>query len=85
MTFTLSLGTVPTRLGGSSLAVMGGSGLLVATFGPSGFTITTMTLVTFGDVRKLIGKHLPKDCRDGSTWRHVAAELEKAAAGGDTV
>jgi hypothetical protein len=33
-------------------------------------------------VRTLIEKHLPKDRRERSTWRHVAAELEKSAAGG---
>ena len=42
------------------------------------------TLKTLADVRAPIGKHLPKDRRERSTWRHVAAELDKAAAGGDT-
>jgi hypothetical protein len=43
-----------------------------------------MTLVTLADVRALIERHLPQDRRERSTWRHVAAELDKAAAGGDT-
>ena len=43
-----------------------------------------MKLATLADVRVLINKHLPKDRRDRRAWRHVAAELDKAAAGGDT-
>jgi hypothetical protein len=43
-----------------------------------------MTLKTVGDVRTLIAKHLPAHFRDKQTWQHVAAELDKAAAGGDT-
>ncbi len=42
-----------------------------------------MKLATLADVRVLINKHLPKDRRDRLPWRHVAAELDKAAAGGD--
>jgi hypothetical protein len=38
-----------------------------------------MTLHTLDDVRKLM-RHLPEDRRQMSTWRHVAAELDKAAA-----
>ena len=41
---------------------------------------SVMTLKTLADVRKLIG-HLPADRRELNTWRHVAAELDKAAAG----
>jgi hypothetical protein len=33
-------------------------------------------------VRTLLG-HLPKATRAKSTWQHVAAELDKAAAGAD--
>jgi hypothetical protein len=44
-----------------------------------------MTLKTLGDVRTLIAKHLPAHFRDKATWQHVAAELDKAAAGGDPV
>jgi hypothetical protein len=43
-----------------------------------------MTLATLDDVRTLIAKHLPAHFRDKTTWQHVAAELEKASAGGDT-
>ena len=39
-----------------------------------------MDLKTLADVRKLI-EHLP---RQFHTWQHVEAELNKAAAGGDT-
>jgi hypothetical protein len=42
-----------------------------------------MKLATLGDVRTLIEKHLPPDFRDRPAWRHVAAELAKAAGGGD--
>jgi hypothetical protein len=42
-----------------------------------------MDIVTLADVRKLIEKHLPQDRRERATWRHVAAELDKAAAGAD--
>jgi len=44
-----------------------------------------MTLATLADVRKLIEKHLPSGHRGKPTWRHVAAELDKAAAGADTI
>jgi hypothetical protein len=42
-----------------------------------------MTLATLDDVRELIETHLPAHFRDKRSWRHVAAELDKAAAGGD--
>ena len=42
-----------------------------------------MTLATLGDVRTLIERHLPVHFRDKPAWRHVSAELAKAAAGGD--
>jgi len=41
-----------------------------------------MTLRTLADVRKLMG-HLPKETRAKSTWQHVKAEPDKAAAGAD--
>ncbi len=44
---------------------------------------TVMTLRTLSDVRELM-RHLPVEHRSKSTWRHVAAELENAAAGADT-
>ncbi len=43
-----------------------------------------MTIATLADVRELM-RHLPAEHRERSTWRHVAAELEQAAAGADTV
>ena len=43
-----------------------------------------MTLVTLADVRELM-RYLPDDRRARPTWRHVASELDKAAAGADTV
>ena len=43
-----------------------------------------MTLRTLGDVRELM-RHLPKEHRARHTWRHVAAELEKAAVGADVI
>ncbi len=43
-----------------------------------------MTLRTLGDVRELM-RHLPKEHRARQTWRHVAAELEKATAGADVI
>jgi len=43
-----------------------------------------MTLATLAKLRALIVKHLPKDRRERSTWRHVAVEFDKAAAGADT-
>jgi len=42
-----------------------------------------MTLCTLGDVRKLM-RHLPAEHRERAAWRHVATELEAAAAGDDT-
>ena len=42
-----------------------------------------MTLATLDDVRELIETHLPAHFRDKRSWRHVAAELDKAVAGGD--
>jgi hypothetical protein len=41
-----------------------------------------MTLKTLADVRELM-RHIPADRRERSPWRHVAAELGKAAAGAD--
>jgi hypothetical protein len=43
-----------------------------------------MMLKTLTDVRDLI-RHLPKDHRERSTWRYVAALLADAAAGTDTL
>lgn len=44
-----------------------------------------MKLETLADVRELM-RHLPPEHRERPTWRHVAADLEQAAAGAtDTV
>ncbi len=43
-----------------------------------------MDLITLDDVRTLM-RHLPADRRERPTWRHVARQLEEAAAGADTV
>lgn len=43
-----------------------------------------ITLTTLADVRALIEKHLPAECRERSTWRHVADRLAEAAADADT-
>ena len=42
-----------------------------------------MTLKTLADVRELVERHLPADCRERDTWRHVADRLHRAARGGD--
>ena len=42
-----------------------------------------MTLKTLADVRELM-RHLPADRRALATWRHVAIQLDQAAAGVDT-
>jgi len=44
-----------------------------------------MTLVTLGDVRDLIERHLPAATRNKSTWQYMTAQLTEAARGGDTV
>jgi hypothetical protein len=43
-----------------------------------------MTVATLADIRTLM-RHLPAGREQRPTWRHVAAELAKAAAGADTV
>jgi hypothetical protein len=43
-----------------------------------------MKLATLADVRDLI-RRLPVGHRDRPAWRHVAAELDKAAPGADPV
>jgi hypothetical protein len=42
-----------------------------------------MTLKALADVRELM-RHVPADRRTRPTWRHVIAELAKAAARADT-
>ena len=43
---------------------------------------TVMTLTTLADVRELVERHLPAECRERDTWRHVADRLHHAARGG---
>jgi hypothetical protein len=40
-------------------------------------------LTTLDDIRDLIDRHLPKEFKNKDTWRHVGAELGKAARGAD--
>jgi hypothetical protein len=42
-----------------------------------------MTLTTLADIRELVERHLPAECRERETWRHVAAQMNAAANGGD--
>jgi hypothetical protein len=44
---------------------------------------TVMTLKTLADVRELVERHLPSECRERDTWRHVADRLAEATRGGD--
>jgi hypothetical protein len=44
-----------------------------------------MTLTTLADVRELVERHLPAECRERETWRHVADRLHDAARGGNIV
>ena len=45
---------------------------------------TVATLTTLADARVLI-ESLPDDHRDDPTWRHIAAQLDQAAAGVEVV
>jgi hypothetical protein len=42
-----------------------------------------MTLTTLADIRELVERQLPAECRERDTWRHVAAQMNAAAQGGD--
>ena len=44
---------------------------------------TVMTLTTLADIHELVERHLPAECRERETWRHVAGQLHAAARGGD--
>jgi len=40
---------------------------------------TVLKLSTLADVRDLVEKHPPEQCRRKPTWRHVSNEIAKAA------
>jgi hypothetical protein len=42
-----------------------------------------MTLTTLADIRALVERHLPAECRERETWQHFSAQLNAAARGGD--
>ena len=42
-----------------------------------------MTLTTLADIRELVERHLPAECRERDTWQHVGAQLNAAARGGN--
>jgi hypothetical protein len=44
---------------------------------------TVMTLTTLADMRELVERHVPAECRERETWKHVAAQMNEAARGGD--
>jgi hypothetical protein len=44
---------------------------------------TVMMLETLADMRELVERHLPAECRERETWQHVAAQMNAAARGGD--
>jgi hypothetical protein len=44
---------------------------------------SVMTLTTLADIRELVERHLPAECRERETWRHVSNQLNEAARGGD--
>ena len=44
---------------------------------------TVMTLKTLADIRELVERHLPAECRERDTWQHVAAQMNAAAQGAD--
>jgi hypothetical protein len=37
---------------------------------------TVITLTTLADIRELVEKHLPAECRERETWCHVAVADE---------
>ena len=45
--------------------------------------LSVMTLTTLADIRELVERHLPAECRERDTWQHVAAQMNAAARGGD--
>jgi hypothetical protein len=44
---------------------------------------TVTTLRTLADIRELVERRLPPECRKRDTWRHVCKQLTVAAKGGD--
>jgi hypothetical protein len=45
--------------------------------------LSVMTLTTLADIRELVERHLPAECRERDTRQHVAAQMNAAARGGD--
>jgi hypothetical protein len=45
--------------------------------------LSVMTLTTLADIRELVERHLPAECRERDTWQHVAVQMNAAARGGD--
>jgi hypothetical protein len=54
---------------------------LVASVAAAAWIPGLITLTTLADVRELL-EHLPRGHRERSTWQHVAACLNEAAASG---
>jgi hypothetical protein len=44
---------------------------------------TVTTLTTLADMRELVERRLPAECRQRDTWQHVAQQMHLAARGGD--
>jgi hypothetical protein len=42
---------------------------------------TVMTLTTLANIRELVERHRPAECRERETWQHVAAQMNEAACG----
>jgi hypothetical protein len=40
-------------------------------------------LKTLAEIRELVERHLPAECREWDTWRHVTTQMNAAVRGGD--
>jgi hypothetical protein len=45
--------------------------------------VTWSAMTTLADIRELVERHLPAECRERETWLHVAAQPNAAAGGGN--